>query len=47
MSASHEPPRPGDDATARRRAVVRTALIMAALAAAVYVAFILSGVLTS
>lgn len=37
-------PRP-DEAARRRKAVVRTALVMAFIAVAIYVAFILSGVM--
>lgn len=43
-------PRPVDDdpaLAARRRAAVRTALVVAAIAVAIYVAFLLSGVLAS
>lgn len=40
------PPRPQDDDIARRRkGAVRTALIVAGIAVAIYVAFILSGVI--
>ncbi|WP_281177437.1 hypothetical protein [Pseudoxanthomonas dokdonensis] len=39
-------PRP-DDTARRRRAVLRTALVMAFIAVAIYVAFILSGVMNA
>ena len=39
------PLRPADDAAARRKRVLRTAWIVGGIAVAVYVAFILSGVL--
>ena len=39
------PQRPSDDAAARRKRVLRTAWIVGGIAIAVYVAFILSGVL--
>ena len=38
---------PAPDAASKRRGAVRTAWIMAAIAVAVYVAFILSGVFAS
>lgn len=47
MPASREPAPGRDAAAARRRAVVRTAVIMAVVAAVIYVGFILSGVLVS
>ena len=37
--------RPSDDAAARRKRVLRTAWVVGAIAVAIYVAFILSGVL--
>ena len=39
------PLRPADDAAARRKRVLRTAWVVGAIAVAIYVAFILSGVL--
>jgi hypothetical protein len=39
-----EPIRPVDDLAARRKRAVRTALVAAGIAALIYVAFILSGV---
>lgn len=38
-------PLPQTDAAARRRSVVRTALVMGGIALGIYIAFILSGVL--
>ena len=40
-------PTHNQDETARRKGVVRTALVLGAVALAVYVAFILSGVLNA
>jgi hypothetical protein len=44
---THDPAHPAPDVASRRRAAVRTAVIVGAIAACVYVAFILSGVLAS
>jgi hypothetical protein len=41
------PDRSSEDAATRRKAVVRTALLIGGLAVAIYVAFILSGVLST
>ena len=41
----HPTPMTPDQVAARRKAVRRTALVVAAIAVAVYVAFILSGVM--
>ena len=41
---THPTPLTADQVAARRKAVRRTALLVAAIAAGVYVAFILSGV---
>jgi hypothetical protein len=41
------PDRSTEDAAHRRKAVVRTALVIGGLAVAIYVAFILSGVLST
>ncbi len=38
-------PLPNDETTRRRKAAVRTALVVGGIAVAIYVAFILSGVL--
>ena len=38
------PLRPTDDFAARRKRAVRTALVIGAIAVAIYIAFILSGV---
>ena len=44
---ARDPARPTHDLASRRRAAVRTALIVGGIAVCVYVAFILSGVLAS
>ena len=44
---AHDPVQSTPDAASRRRAAVRTAVIVGAIAVCVYVAFILSGVLAS
>ncbi|MEJ1097193.1 MULTISPECIES: hypothetical protein [unclassified Pseudoxanthomonas] len=41
------PDRSTEDVAQRRKAVVRTALVVGGLAVAIYVAFILSGVLST
>jgi hypothetical protein len=41
------PDRSAEDAAHRRKSVVRTACVVGALAVAIYVAFILSGVLST
>ena len=41
------PSRPADDVAARRKRVRRTALVIGAIAVAIYVAFILSGVVAA
>ena len=45
MPAGHEPRGVDPGAAARRRGAVRTALVIAAIAVAIYVGFILMGVL--